>query len=215
MVLTTCVLPAPTQLSQDQVGAEERARSQRSRQTSLVSSGTEPPGYGYRKGWLPHFSEDFGDGGAFPEIHVAQYPLDMGRERKVSNALAVQVDREGKIKCDAIARQGHFKDKVVYSKYTDLVPKEVMNGDDRDLPSPDQETLKEITEKTGVALQKVVSRKVAVTMPLCAADKLGPAQYIRYTPSQQGGAFNSGAKQEGYSGGKNADRPNGASEIQS
>lgn len=32
-------------------------------------------------------------------------------------------------------------------------------------------------------------------MPVRAADKLTPAQYIRYTPSQQGVASNSGAKQ--------------------
>lgn len=57
--------------------------------------------------------QDFGDGGAFPEIHVAQYPLDMGRKKKTSNALAVQVDAEGKIKYDAIARQGQSKDKVI------------------------------------------------------------------------------------------------------
>lgn len=56
--------------------------------------------------------KDFGDGGAFPEIHMAQYPLEMGRKKKTSNALAVQVDAEGKIKYDAIARQGQGKDKV-------------------------------------------------------------------------------------------------------
>uniref|UniRef100_A0A8C6RGA3 SNW domain-containing protein 1 n=1 Tax=Nannospalax galili TaxID=1026970 RepID=A0A8C6RGA3_NANGA len=188
-------LPAPTQLSQDQLEAEEKARSQRSRQTSLVSSRREPPPYGYRKGWIPRLLEDFGDGGAFPEIHVAQYPLDMGRKRKMSNALAIQVDPEGKIKYDAIARQGQSKDKVIYSKYTDLVPKEVMNADDPDLQRPDEEAIREITEKTRVALEKSVSQKVAAAMPVRAADKLAPAQYIRYTPSQQGVAFNSGAKQ--------------------
>uniref|UniRef100_A0ABI7XY73 SNW domain-containing protein 1 n=5 Tax=Laurasiatheria TaxID=314145 RepID=A0ABI7XY73_FELCA len=188
-------LPAPTQLSQDQLEAEEKARSQRSRQTSLVSSRREPPPYGYRKGWIPRLLEDFGDGGAFPEIHVAQYPLDMGRKKKMSNALAIQVDAEGKIKYDAIARQGQSKDKVIYSKYTDLVPKEVMNADDPDLQRPDEEAIKEITEKTRVALEKSVSQKVAAAMPVRAADKLAPAQYIRYTPSQQGVAFNSGAKQ--------------------
>nr|XP_040132279.1 SNW domain-containing protein 1 isoform X2 [Ictidomys tridecemlineatus] len=188
-------LPAPTQLSQDQLEAEEKARSQRSRQTSLVSSRREPPPYGYRKGWIPRLLEDFGDGGAFPEIHVAQYPLDMGRKKKMSNALAIQVDPEGKIKYDAIARQGQSKDKVIYSKYTDLVPKEVMNADDPDLQRPDEEAIKEITEKTRVALEKSVSQKVAAAMPVRAADKLAPAQYIRYTPSQQGVAFNSGAKQ--------------------
>lgn len=188
-------LPAPTQLSQDQLEAEEKARSQRSRQTSLVSSRREPPPYGYRKGWIPRLLEDFGDGGAFPEIHVAQYPLEMGRKKKMSNALAIQVDAEGKIKYDAIARQGQSKDKVIYSKYTDLVPKEVMNADDPDLQRPDEEAIKEITEKTRVALEKSVSQKVAAAMPVRAADKLAPAQYIRYTPSQQGVAFNSGAKQ--------------------
>ncbi|XP_007432555.3 SNW domain-containing protein 1-like [Python bivittatus] len=109
----TSFLPAPTQLSQDQLELEERARSQRVRQTALVSSRREPPPYGYRKGWIPRMLEDFGEGGAFPEIHVAQYPLDMGRKKKMSNALAVQVDAEGKIKYDAIARQGQSKDKVI------------------------------------------------------------------------------------------------------
>ncbi|EOB05515.1 SNW domain-containing protein 1, partial [Anas platyrhynchos] len=188
-------LPAPTQLSQDQLELEERARAQRSRQTALVSSRREPPPYGYRKGWIPRVLEDFGDGGAFPEIHVAQYPLDMGRKKKMSNALAVQVDAEGKIKYDAIARQGQSKDKIIYSKYTDLVPKEVMNVDDPELQRPDEETIREITEKTRAALEKSVSQKIAAAMPVRAADKLAPAQYIRYTPSQQGVAFNSGAKQ--------------------
>uniref|UniRef100_A0A8B9S4R2 SNW domain-containing protein 1 n=2 Tax=Apteryx TaxID=8821 RepID=A0A8B9S4R2_APTOW len=191
----TSFLPAPTQLSQDQLELEERARAQRSRQTALVSSRREPPPYGYRKGWIPRMLEDFGDGGAFPEIHVAQYPLDMGRKKKMSNALAVQVDAEGKIKYDAIARQGQSKDKVIYSKYTDLVPKEVMNVDDPELQRPDEEAIREITEKTRAALEKSVSQKVAAAMPVRAADKLAPAQYIRYTPSQQGVAFNSGAKQ--------------------
>lgn len=54
---------------------------------------------------------DFGDGGAFPEIHVAQYPLDLGRPahgqdggKKKSNALAVQLDAQGKVKYDLLAR---------------------------------------------------------------------------------------------------------------
>ena len=134
-------------------------------------------------------------GGAFPEIHVAQYPLDMGRKKKMSNALAIQVDTEGKIKYDAIARQGQSKDKVIHSKYTGLVPEEVMNADDPDLQRPDEEAIKEITEKTRVALEKSVLQKVAAAMPVWATDKLAPAQYIQYTPSQQGVAFNSGAKQ--------------------
>lgn len=63
------------------------------------------------------FVQDFGDGGAFPEIHVAQFPLEMGRKKKTSNALAVQVDAEGKIKYDAIARQGQGKEKVCFTSH--------------------------------------------------------------------------------------------------
>ena len=56
------------------------------------------PLYGQRIGWKPVSQEDYGacyleslenitnttvqgDGGAFPECHVAQYPLDMGRKK--------------------------------------------------------------------------------------------------------------------------------------
>jgi SNW domain-containing protein 1 len=49
---------------------------------------------------------------------------------KSSNAVAVQLDAEGKIKYDVLARQGHSKDKIVFSKYTDLLPKEMTNEDD-------------------------------------------------------------------------------------
>lgn len=47
---------------------------------------------------------------------MAQYPLNMGREGKesTSNALAVQLDAQGKIKYDILARQGHSKDKVIH-----------------------------------------------------------------------------------------------------
>lgn len=77
----------------------------------MSSHRTAPP-YGHRKGWVPRTQDDFGDGGAFPEIGIAQYPLAMGLKKSTSNALAVSLDATGKIKYDAIARQGHGKDKV-------------------------------------------------------------------------------------------------------
>ncbi|KAG4301248.1 hypothetical protein PCK1_002558 [Pneumocystis canis] len=59
---------------------------------------TNIPPYGHRKGWIPKRIEDFEDGGAFPEILIAQYPLQMG-QKKVSAgaALPIQVDAEGNI----------------------------------------------------------------------------------------------------------------------
>ena len=58
-------------------------------------SGRAPP-YGSRANgpWIPRTPADFGDGGAFPEIHAAQYPLGMGEKnekKEKSNALALQV----------------------------------------------------------------------------------------------------------------------------
>ena len=155
------------------------------------------PPYGSRSSWIPRNVNDFGDGGSFPEIHMAQYPLDMGRKDggQKSNALAIQLDAEGKIKYDAIARQGHGKDKVVYSKFTDLLPAEVTNEDDPSLHKPSEDEIADITEKTRLALERITNQKVEAALPVRAADKLAPAQFIRYTPAQQGDDFNSGAKQ--------------------
>lgn len=70
------------------------------------------PQYGKRKGYIPRVKEDFGDGGAFPEIHVAQYPLDLGRLDKKSTAIvAVNVNVGG--------------GKKVFQSATDLVEKPV------------------------------------------------------------------------------------------
>src|SRR5262245_38763450 len=87
-------------------GEEEELRDSRSTrvltaeqyETQIVKRQNGPPPYGQREGWRPRTAEDYGDGGAFPEVHVAQYPLDMGRKGapSTSNALAMRVDNEGK-----------------------------------------------------------------------------------------------------------------------
>lgn len=158
----------------------------------------EPPPYGKRQGWIPRKLEDFGDGGAFPEIHVAQYPLDMGRTKKPAsgtNALPVQLDSKGRVKYDALVKQGHGKDKVVHSRFQDLVPVHLKDEGDPDLERPSEEDIEETTRKTREALEKEVTTKIAAAQPTQVAQKPQAAQYIRYTPSQQGVAFNSGAKQ--------------------
>nr|NVI70166.1 Bx42 [Cucujiformia] len=129
--------------------------------------------------------------------HVAQYPLNMGMKGKeaTSNAIAVQLDAEGKVKYDVIARQGHSKDKIVYSKLSDLLPVEVVSENDPSLEKPPQEEVDEVTERTRAALMRITNSKIAAAMPVRCADQQGPADFIRYTPSQQGAAYNSGAKQ--------------------
>lgn len=107
---------------------------------------------------------------------MAQYPLNMGKEKDtVSNALALQLTSDGKVKYDVIARQGHRKDKVIYSKLSDMLPSEVVNEDDPALQKPDIDEVADITEKTRAALEKLTNSKVSAALPVRAADK--PVSY--------------------------------------
>ncbi|CAJ2658457.1 unnamed protein product [Trifolium pratense] len=59
-------------------------------------------------GFFPRKVEDLGEGVAFPEIHVAQYPFDMGRNnsnKPGSSILPATVDADGKVAYDAIVKQ--------------------------------------------------------------------------------------------------------------
>jgi len=94
-----------------------------------------------------------------------------------------------------LARQGHGKDKIIYSKFTDLLPTEITNEDDSTLQKPTEEEVMDNTERTRLALEKMTQSKISAAMPVRCAERPSAAQYIRYTPSQQGVSFNSGAKQ--------------------
>ncbi|KAL5463727.1 hypothetical protein EMCRGX_G032653 [Ephydatia muelleri] len=191
----TKLLPKPTQLLSDPDADGTTDSSYRQLTQPIIRK--EPPPYGKRKGWTPRALEDFGDGGAFPEIHMAQFPLGMGKKKTTSNSKAVvplQLDASGQVKFDALARLGQDKDKVVHSSLQAILPK-AHGPNDPDLVKPDEEEIEKTTEETRQALEQLVQKKVTAAQPVRHAEKTGPAQYIRYTPSQQGQAFNSGAKQ--------------------
>ncbi|CAF0841624.1 unnamed protein product [Adineta steineri] len=174
---------------------DDEVRNEPKRNELTMFSKFVVPPYGHRQDFVPRRPDMFGDGGAFPEIHMAQYPLNMGSiKNQTSNALQLQVDGDGKPKFDAIIKHNVKGSKIVYSSFVDLLPKEVRE-DDPGLQKPTEEELKEKTEKTRQALEALVSSKVSAALPVQHAEKTGPVQYIRYTPSQQGAAFNSGAKQ--------------------
>jgi len=156
--------------------------------TLLQKSG--PPPYGSRSGWRPRGQEDFGDGGAFPEIPVAQYPLDMGRKSQSgSTALAVQVNAEGKVKYDAIARQGHSDNRIVHASFKDLIPlRQRADAGEINLDRPSEEEVAASTEKTKNALAALVSGAVAAQKPknVNVGARKDPT-YVRYTPANQMG----------------------------
>ncbi|KAJ5524507.1 Pre-mRNA-processing protein [Penicillium frequentans] len=164
-------------------------------QTQVVLRKTGPPPYGNRTGWRPRAPEDFGDGGAFPEILVAQYPLDMGRKGtpSTSNALAVQVDAEGKVKYDAIARRGHSDNHIVHASFKDLIPlRQRVDMGEISLDRPSEEDVQAQMERTKNALASLVDGAVSAQKPknVKGGSRAEPT-FVRYTPANQMGDNNS------------------------
>lgn len=157
-------------------------------ESQIVLRRIGPPPYGQRLGWRPRGQEDFGDGGAFPEIPVAQYPLEMGKKGNTSNALAIQVDAEGKLKYDAIATQGHTEGRVVQSSFKDLIPlRQRADAGELDLSRLDAEKVAETTEKTKNALAALVSGAVAAQKPKNINISERKTTFVRYQPANQMG----------------------------
>ncbi|KAG6335482.1 hypothetical protein ID866_3610 [Astraeus odoratus] len=195
MATLAAVLPQPTHTSV--VSDDEEEVLQRPAPSQAVITRTPIPPYGRRKGWKPMSQEDFGDGGAYPECHVAQYPLNLGKKKARActacypgNTLALQVDSEGNVRYDAIAHQGQRQGKVVQSQFKDLVPlahRKDLNDEQRSLDRPSEEDVQATTEKTRQALEKLVAGKIKVAQPKNVPDTTGKTTYVRYTPGQQGG----------------------------
>jgi SNW domain-containing protein 1 len=184
-----------------------RAAAEMSKMTAEERSGNP------RKLFLPRRLEDFDDGGAFPEIHVAQYPRHMGNphlKKKTSSANGVQtttraivnveVDKTGEISYDAIVKGGTNSDKKVYSRYEDLRGGEAKPKDVA-LPTDDEE--KSTADKTQAALAKLLASKTALNNPSGTAmvnaetskDIEGKTQFIKYTPRSDAPGYNPAAAQ--------------------
>ncbi|KAK4953962.1 mRNA splicing protein [Elasticomyces elasticus] len=159
--------------------------------SQLVVKRSGPPPYGQRSGWRPRNPEDFGDGGAFPEVPVAQYPLDMGKKGAASssNALAIQVDGEGKVKYDAIARRGHSDTRVIHASFKDLIPlRQRADAGEINLERPSAEEEQAAKERTQKALQSLVDGTLAAQKPKNVKGTSRPEPtFVRYTPANQMG----------------------------
>ncbi|KAF4027742.1 SKIP/SNW domain [Phytophthora infestans] len=143
--------------------------------------------------FVPRRNEDFGDGGAYPELHIAQFPLGMGKKggngssKNSTGTLALQVRGEdGKVSYDAIVTQQHRDKTKVYTRFSDIVEKDG-NAAALALPSQDEEL--ETANRTRDALQALVQGKVASSLPTNVGRQKSAketAKYIRYTPNDQG-----------------------------
>lgn len=169
-------------------------------EVASVAKPNPVPPYLKRASFVPRKLEDFGDGGAFPEIHIAQYPLDMGRGKSGKpggRVLPLTTDSNGDVSYDAIVRQNENASKIVYSKHKDLIPKIIM-GEEGQQDDEDEDMEKEIEEttlKTKEALEKIVNVRLSAAQPKNVPKQSSDSKFIKYKPSQQSAAFNSGAKE--------------------
>ncbi|CAD7971893.1 unnamed protein product [Amoebophrya sp. A120] len=152
------------------------------------------PVYGRRRGWVPRNPGDFGDGGAFPEILVPQYPLLMGKPGVKptggdNKTIALQTGADGKIAYDAIARQGRSADKLAV--YTNAASMKEKWSRSEALVRPEAEVDAVNTSRTQLALQEILKKKVSV-----AASQLNPggnekkSNFVKYTPDEDAPGYN-------------------------
>ena len=163
--------------------------------------------------FVPRSLKDFDDGGAFPEIHVAQYPRHMGNPhlqtshsgargaQTTTRALInVEIDQDGKVSYDALVKGGTNSDKLVYSKLSD-VKGGPADPDAIALPTPQEEAATK--EKTQAALQALLSSKTALDKPSGSAlanaqtsqNQQAKTQFIKYTPRPDAPGYNPAAAQ--------------------
>lgn len=139
-----------------------------------------PPPYGKRHGWQPRSLADFGDGGAFPELSVAQYPLDMGKGGASKKVVSLHVDEHGKVAWDAVLRQGKASEKwAMYTRPEDAREKwsklELL-----DKPTLELDLIN--TERTQKSLEVQLNGKMQAGAPK-RADQKAP-EFVRYTPNK-------------------------------
>ena len=130
-----------------------------------------------KKLFLPRSLADFDDGGAFPEIHVAQYPRHMGNPHltaartttstSIANVvrgaqqtntalISVEIDKDGDVSYDALVKSGTNANRIVYTKLEDMRGGGPSSLDDIALPTQEEEQA--TTERTALALQALAKR---------------------------------------------------------
>ena len=145
------------------------------------------PAYGAREGsgFVPRKCEDYGDGGAYPEIHLPQYPRDMGKpggnKKKKNQTLALNVNATGEVDYGALHRQGDNRGKVVYADHKALVPS--LPQGQGTLEKPSEEDIAETAKRTAAALQGKVDTVLSAAQPKSVAPRPGDARYVKYTPA--------------------------------
>lgn len=152
------------------------------------------PGYGERKqsGFIPRRNEDYADGGAYPEIHVLQYPLGMGKPQPTAGTSSTALVSSSNIRTASTdivkSKTASLEDMTGKNSLIVLHHKEL-------LLRPDGEEEQKTANETAKALGKIIEKKLDATRVIKHGnsdgdDSGGPkSEYIRYTPqvTKEGG----------------------------
>ncbi|PWN45612.1 hypothetical protein IE81DRAFT_336153 [Ceraceosorus guamensis] len=185
------LLPAPSVSVADELDDDNVLGSGASQQSLSIAPKASIPPYGQRSNWKPRLEEDFADGGAYPECHLAQYPRDMGRKKsaKPGSQLSLQVDAEGNVRYDAIVQQGRKDGQMVQSRLKDTLPMHERDDmKDVSLERPDEASVMSTAERTRLALEKITQGKIKAAQPKHVSNTAGNSTFVRYTPGAQGAA---------------------------
>lgn len=161
-------LPAPIHKYEP---VKEVQQEKQAKKTTVVI-----PPYLKRQRFIPRTLEDFGDGGAFPEIHIAQYPLNMGRVNGSStgSVITTVVKSTGEVDAaEGILTQGRKKNQILYSKLTDMLEKTDgmhlmvwMTFVESSLERPSEEAIMANQQKTKDVIERVWNGCSKVTFQL-------------------------------------------------
>ncbi|CDI80769.1 hypothetical protein, conserved [Eimeria acervulina] len=163
--------------------------------TSNNKSSISIPPYLHRQGFVPKCEEDFGGGGSYPEIFVAQFPLGMGKNMDgglSSSTLPLQVGADGRLAYDLVVRHGSNK-AVVYTgpeSANGLQLQGAAAAAAREIPGKEEEE-KELL-KTKQAIEKELEKKSNAGR---AQPQHREAEFVRYTPAKMVEGHNSGCAQ--------------------
>mmetsp|Transcript_28823 Transcript_28823/g.63743 ORF Transcript_28823/g.63743 Transcript_28823/m.63743 type:complete len:565 (+) Transcript_28823:4-1698(+) len=159
--------------------------------TAPMATRAAPP-YGRRQGWHPRSLADFSDGGAFPEIPILQYPLEIGKRRSSSQkVVALNMDENGHIRWEAVIKQGDARDKLqVWTRPEDVREKW---SKDEDLERPGMQLDQINTERTRKALQMQLNGAIQAGLPQKRQDKV--PEFVRYTPDSNAPGYTLNCKE--------------------
>ena len=100
----------------------------------------------------------------------------------------VTVTATGDANYDSIIADPHRRDKIVHTTHDALVPKP-----NNVFERPSEETTQTALANTAKAILGRIEKKAVVAQSTAAGGNTAAPEYIKYTPSKQGEAYNSGA----------------------